>query len=592
MENENRPEEKEREAPGKEKARGALRWPLLWASVALFALPASAYLAGWRLEVKRDSKGGEAIGQLYQKVIPGRLLKWAGRETAGEEQEDPFRGGAPTGAAAPVPPGSSPGQALEDSPDRPLDHVAVEVPLERRQLIGVSSEEVRRRPLEKLLRTVGRVEIDETRVSDIHTRVSGWVQKVFVDFTWQHVRRGDPLLTIYSPDLLSTQQEYLLALKGRERLGQSPFQEISAGADSLLEATRQRLLLWNVTEEQVREIERTRQVKRELTVYSPVTGHVTDRQVFPQQYVTPDTKLYQIVDHSVVWVNADIYEQEIPFVRIGQRASMTVDAYPGEAFWGKVSYIVPHLEMETRTLKVRLEFPNPQLRLKPGMYAHMELKVPLGERLALPQSALLDTGTRQLVFIDRGEGRFEPRDVKIGSEVDGHYELLQGVKAGEKVLTSASFLIDSESQLQAALGGIALSGMVTGTVGPKGKEPVLSLSKEKAGGEKGPAPEKLRIEFRSEPDPPKTGENTFQVKLADPSGKPIPDAEVSVVFYMPAMPSMGMPAMRTETKLKSAGGGQYRGAGQVVMGGAWEVTVTAQKGGQLLGSARFRVNAK
>ena len=324
---------------------------------------------------------------------------------------------------------------------------------ERQQLIGVQFTEITRRPLVKTIQTVGRVDLDERRIAQIHTKISGWIEDVFADFTWQHVQKGDPLFTIYSPELVSAQEEYLLALKAQEELGRGSdtFPKAAEGARSLLEATRSRLRLWDVTTEQMTELERTRQVKRTLTLYSPLSGHVVERHAFPQMHVTPETTLYIIADHSRVWVHVDIYENEISFVQLRQRGTMTVPAYPGEIFYGTVTYIRPHLEASTRTLKVRLEFPNSDLRLKPEMYAHVELRIPLGTRLVIPKSAVLRTGEQDIVFVDRGGGRMEIRDVRLGIEVDDWYELRSGLEAGDRVVTAANFLIDAESQVQGAM---------------------------------------------------------------------------------------------------------------------------------------------
>ena len=322
---------------------------------------------------------------------------------------------------------------------------------ERQQLIGVQFTEITRRPLVKTIRTVGSVDLDERRIAQIHTKISGWIEDVFADFTWQHVQKGDPLFSIYSPELVSAQEEYLLALKAQEELGEGSniFPKAAEGARSLLEDTRSRLRLLDVTSEQIAELERTRKVKRTLTLYSPMSGHVVERNAFPQKRVTPETRLYTIADHSRVWVHVAIYENEISFVRLGQRAAMRVPAYPGEIFYGTVTYLWPHLEPSTRTLKVRVEFSNSDLRLKPEMYAHVELRISLGTRLVIPKSAVLRTGEQDIVFVDRGGGRMEIRDVRLGIEVNDWYELRSGLEAGSRVVSAANFLIDAESRCRA-----------------------------------------------------------------------------------------------------------------------------------------------
>ncbi len=323
---------------------------------------------------------------------------------------------------------------------------------ERRQLIGVQFTEVVYQKLEKMIRTVGRVELDQEKIAEVHPKISGWIEEAFVDYQWQPVEKGDPLFTIYSPQLVSAQEEYLLALNALEELGsENSLPKASEGARSLVEAARTRLRLWDVTEEQIRELERTKQVKRTLTVYSPISGHVVERSAFPRKWVTPETNVYTIADHTTVWVHVDLYEDEVAWVRVGQTAKMTLRSYPNRVFTGKVTFIWPHLDPATRTLKVRLEFPNPDLALKPEMYADVVLRIPLGRRLVVPKSAVLPTGERNLVFVDRGQGRMEVRAIALGAETDRLYEVVRGLKPGERVVTAANFLVDAESQVQGAI---------------------------------------------------------------------------------------------------------------------------------------------
>ncbi|MBI4463602.1 MAG: FixH family protein [Acidobacteria bacterium] len=459
-----------------------------------------------------------------------------------------------------------------------IQYAPVQMGLAQQRLIGVTTGSAEMRSLKKAIRTVGRVDMDETRIARVHTKISGWVEEVFADYTFQHVQQGAPLFSIYSPDLVSTQEELLLALKARENLSQSPFASVSAGAESLLEATRRRLTLWDISPAQIEEIERTGQVQRKLMIYSPISGHIMQRNVFPRTFVTPETELYTIVDHSRVWIYADIYESEMGLVRLGQQAVATTEAYPGEPFRGQVSYIWPHLERETRTLKVRMEFPNPDLKLKPEMYTHVELDIPLGRRLVVPDSAIIDTGQRQVVFVVQAPGTFVPRDVRLGVRADGSVEVREGLKAGEQVVTSANFLIDSESQLRAALGAMTLGSGVTEIGGQ-----VTAAQ---------PSGPQARVQFQSQPSPPRAGNNRLTVTVTDAAGAPVPDAAVRVVFYMPAMPAMGMAAMRAEATLSSAGGGIYEGPIEVPTAGTWQVSVTAEKAGTLLASEQLTVNAQ
>jgi RND family efflux transporter MFP subunit len=334
----------------------------------------------------------------------------------------------------------------------------VRITSERQQLIGVQFGQVSRRALSRTIRTVGKVTYDETRVTRVQAKVSGWIDRVYVDFTGSLVTRGQPLFSLYSPELVSTQQEFLLASRAKDHLADSSVKEIAANAAALYDSSRERLRLWDITEEQIQDLERRGTPTKTLTLYSPITGFVVTRNAFPGQRVTPEAELYVIADLRTVWVLADVYEYEIPYVRLGQAANMALTYLPGRTFAGRVTYIYPQLDNTTRTLKVRLEFPNPGDELKPDMYANVDLRIDYGEHLAVPQEAVLDSGTEQLVFVAREDGYFEPRKVKLGPKVGNLYVVLAGVKAGEQVVTSANFLIDSESQLKSALGGMAAVG--------------------------------------------------------------------------------------------------------------------------------------
>jgi len=318
----------------------------------------------------------------------------------------------------------------------------------RQQLINVQTTEVEVRSLEKVIRTVATLEVDETRIAYVHPKISGWIQKVFVDFTLQHVNEGDPLFSIYSPELVLTQEEYLLALKTAENLADSPFEHVSSGARSLFEATRRRLELFDITDQQIEQLEKSGQVQKHSIVYSPASGYVVEKNAFPNMHITPETKIYIIADYTNIWAYVEIYENEISYVREGQRVAMSTVAYPGEVFRGDITYVYPHLNEVTRTMRVRLEFPNPDLKLKPGMYSNIEIQVPLGATLAVPESAVLRTGKRDLVFVDLGSGTMQLRQVQIGAQAGGYYEILKGLQTGERVVSAANFLIDAESKVQ------------------------------------------------------------------------------------------------------------------------------------------------
>jgi RND family efflux transporter MFP subunit len=327
----------------------------------------------------------------------------------------------------------------------------VRIPMQKQQLIGVKTALVTRAPFLRTIRAVGRVTYDETRLHHVHTKIAGYVEKLYANATGETVRSGQPLLEIYSPELLASQQEYLVALRARARTADSTLPSVAGSGEQLLESARRRLELYDVTDEQIGELERTGQARRNITLDAPISGTILQRMVAQGERVEPEMTLLDIADLSRVWVVAAVYEYELPFVYQGQEATMSLSYLPGRAFEGRVSLVYPVLDAATRTAQVRLEFDNPGLLLKPDMFADVELSADLGERLAVPDTAVMDTGTRSVVFVDKGDGFFEPREVRIGLRLPDHYEILDGLTEGERVLTSANFYVDSESKLKAAL---------------------------------------------------------------------------------------------------------------------------------------------
>lgn len=331
---------------------------------------------------------------------------------------------------------------------------AVKISPQDQQLIGVATTVVRHEALVRTLRTTGQITADETKIAHVHVKINGYIEDAFVDYVGQLVKKGQPLFTLYSPDLVSTQEEYLIAKRGEKYLGTSQFAEVSQGAQSLLRSARERLKLWDISDDQIKKLDETGEVSRTLTFYSPISGFVMDRKAFPQTAVNPDMDLYQITDLSTVWVNADVYEYEVAFVRVGQRAVMQLSYYPGKSYTGKIAYIYPTVDPMARTVKVRIEFPNPQFELKPQMFASVELTINYGHQVVVPQEAVLDSGDKQYVFVVRQGGVFEPRPVQLGAKFEGNVAVLSGLKAGETIVTSGNFLIDSESRLKSAMGGM------------------------------------------------------------------------------------------------------------------------------------------
>ncbi len=345
----------------------------------------------------------------------------------------------------------------------------VKVGSERLRLAGVQTAPAAREKIRRSVRAVGNVVPDETRIRHVHTKIDGWIEKLHTNFTGQLVTKGQPLLEIYSPELVSTQREYLLALSAVDRMKDASFEDARAMSSSLAEAARMRLERFDVPRSFVSDLERTGKVRRTVTLNAPISGYVTAKGVFEGMRIMPGMELFVVTDLSRIWIEADLYEYEARAVRLGQEATLSPEFDPGFRLKGKVSFIYPTLSPESRTLKVRFEFPNPGLRLKPQMYADVSLDLAAATGVVIPDSALIETGLRQIVFVDLGGGRFEPREVKVGIRGDGKAQVLSGVKEGERVAVRANFLLDSESRLKAALTGMLGGG--TAAPQPQGQAP-------------------------------------------------------------------------------------------------------------------------
>lgn len=478
----------------------------------------------------------------------------------------------PTASAAPsasMPdPTVSPGIPREAEP--PLG--PVQLSPQRLQSIGVRTGAVETKDVEDRIPTTGNVAVDETKLAYVQVRFSGYIQKVFADATYQYVRKGQPLFTIYSPDLVSTEREYLLAKENQQQVARSADPEIARDAASLVDAASARLTQWSIPQREIQRLESTGQVQQDLEIDSPVSGYITEREALPNKYTQPDTRLYTVADLSTIWVFAQVFQNDLGRVAVGNAATLTVDTYPGRTFSGRVDFIYPDVDMATRTARVRLKFPNPHLELVPGMFVNLSLKVPMGHHEVIPASGVLQTGTRQIVFVDRGKGNLEPREVQLGARVGDDYIVLKGLEAGEQVVTSANFLVDSESQLQAALGAF--------TPPPPG-----------AGGAAAMTPSQASIDLTTDPSPPRKGSNIVRVKLVDTNNQPMPGSQVAVTFFMAAMPAMGMAAMRVAAPLNDKGGGLYEGPAQLASGGTWQVTVVARKNDQVIASKQLSLDA-
>jgi Cu(I)/Ag(I) efflux system membrane fusion protein len=497
---------------------------------------------------------------------------------------------------------------------------AVVIPAVMRQLIGVRSAPAGVAVLGQEIRALGTVGYDERGFTQVTLKTSGWVREVFVDSIGRPVRKGDPLFTLYSPDLLATQGEYLLAVRTQGQLAASPLAEVKANAVSLVASARERLRLWDVTDLQMATLKRRGTAEPVLTVYAPSSGIVLKREAVPGKYVEPGTTLYEVADLSTVWISADIYESEVAAVTLNQPASVTFAAYPGETFRGNVSYIYPSLNTEARTVRVRMELQNPGLKLKPGMYGNVTLQTDAVNTLVVPKEAVLDTGLRQLVFLDRGEGAYMPYPVKLGRRSQDSVEVLEGLKEGDRIVTSANFLLDAESKLastssmQAMMGRIGMGdwqmrgahegkmegmegmdmasmkgmegmpdmkgmesmpgmqmGEMKGMQGMKGMETMPGMemgSKKEMAGAETRQMNGLTLSLTTAPEHPKAGPVLLKLTLTDQVGKPVTNARVVFVYSMP-MPGMIDPKV-TARHTKD---GLYEGTALFGMGGTWVVTV-------------------
>ncbi len=452
----------------------------------------------------------------------------------------------------------------------------VQLTPERMQSIGVQTGTVEYKQISNDIRATGNVDVDERSISYVQVRFPGFIRKVFANATYQYVRSGQPLFTIYSPDLVATQQEFLLARRNQQTLSSSTVDGVASGAETLAAAAEQRLEQWQVSPSELNKLKLSGKPITDLTVNSPVSGYITERTALPNMYVEPSTRLYTIADLSSIWVYAQVFEDDVGKLRPGDSAQITVGSYPDQTFIGRIEQILPQVDMATRTVRVRLALRNPGLKLKPGMFVNVDLKTGMGRALVIPASAVLQSGTRQLVFLDHGEGNLEPREIKLGQRVGDDFVVLGGVREHQRVVTSANFLIDSESQLQAAAGSFTAPSPGAGAIAAQTGSPG--------------APQ-LNIDLSTEPNPPQRGNNVLRVKVADRSGAPVLGAEGVVKFYMPAMPAMGMAAMDRKAKLNEKGNGVYEGTAKLDSGGVWQVTITIQKNGQTVGTKQLRVNA-
>lgn len=475
-------------------------------------------------------------------------------------------------------PGIAKPQAISDAA-RNSDGTApapIQISPQRLQQIGVTTALAKLKDVNDQLVVAGNVDVDEARLAFVQTRFPGWIQQVFASASWQYVHKGQRLFTIYSPELVSTEQEYMLAKQNQRAFapamhsGLASNMSMSTGAGGtaaaesgwLVQAAEERLRQFDVPPEEIAALMQTGKVHREIAVLSPASGYITERNALPNAYVRPDTKLYTIADLSTVWVYANVFQSDVGRLRPGDPAEVTVDSYPGRKFSGHIDQILPDVDPTTRTVRVRLVFGNAGLALKPGMYVSVRIDIPLGRQLIIPASGVLQTGMREIAFIDHGQGNLEQRAIETGPQIDDWVVVLKGLQAGDRVVSSANFLVDSEAQLQSVSGSFS------------------SLSQPAASEAGAAEAQAIRIDFSTRPSPPRKGANTLRVRVTGADGKPVTGAQVTVICFLPAMPAMGMGAQRAVITLVDQGQGVYAGSQMFATGGTWQATVVVARNGK------------
>lgn len=472
--------------------------------------------------------------------------------------------GPEAGSAAKATPAAT---SVEDAPLSPI-----QLSPQRMQQIGVATALVQMKDVSDELQAPGTVAMDEQRLAYVQTRFPGWIKNVYANATYQYVRKGQKLFTIYSPDLVSTEQEYLLAKQNQHTSSEHMHGTAAAEGNWLLQAATERLKRYDIPDSEIAQLEKTGAASREIPVESPVSGYIIERNALPNAYVQPETKLYSVADLSTVWVYANVPQAQVGRLKPGDRAQVDVDAYPGRKFSGHIDQILPEVDAATRTVRVRLVMSNPGTVLKPGMYVGVTISAPLGRQLVVPASGVLQAGTRQIAFIDRGRGVLEPREIQTGPRLDDSIVVLKGLKEGDRIVSSANFLVDSEANLRG----------ITAISTPSTSADSASTPSEN---------DQLQIDFSTLPSPPRRGSNTLRVVIKGPDGKPMPGLQATVSFFMPAMPAMGMAAMRATANLTDRGNGTYEAPLQLDSGGTWQVTISIQRNGTTIATKQLSVTA-
>jgi Cu(I)/Ag(I) efflux system membrane fusion protein len=469
--------------------------------------------------------------------------------------------------------------------------VAAQLSPQEQAKIGLQTSEVRRESLSEDILAIGRVEEPETAIATVSTRLGGRIEKLFVNYTGQPVREGDPVATIqttnqpagkdepiasiYTRDVIAAAEEYKFALQNRERAHGLARPDAIEQADALVDASRVRLERFGLSSDQIDKLLTSPEQPIRVTVSSTSSGILRSRKVTEGQFVNPGDTLIELTDLKSVWIKADVFDADLAKIRPGLPGTITSEAIPGLRLAGKVDFIDPHSDPQTRTTPVRIQVGNPDTRLRPGMIVQTTFHLAPGSVLTVPRDAVLDSGTEKVVYIARDSGIFEQRRVQLGSPVKDRYPVTAGLMAGDKVVTKGVFLVDSQTRL---------TGGLTGMFG--GSKSFTESTQTQT------STAKFKLTLRTEPDPPQGAkENTLHVTLLDAAGKAIPDAQVRLTFVMPAMPAMNMAEMRNSAELKWTGS-EYVGPITIMMAGGWNVSVEARRGGELLATSQLHVNAR
>jgi Cu(I)/Ag(I) efflux system membrane fusion protein len=468
-----------------------------------------------------------------------------------------------------------PAQSDQAATDTANAAMAVQLTDDEQRQIGIQTTEAIRQAVTEEIVATGRVEEAETTIRTISARVGGRIDRLFLTYTGQPVRVGQPVAEIYSPEVFTAAEEYKLALENRRHLAASQQPDAIAQADGLVQASQRRLALWGLSPKQIEELVTTPDTPVRITINAGYAGVIRTRNVTEGQYVNAGDALFDVVDLNSVWVKADVFQSDIGRIRPGLKTQITSEALPGITLSGEVNFIELQSNMETRTTPVRIQVANPGTRLRPGMFVRATFQIPLGANvLTVPRSAVIDTGMEKMVYLALPGGVFERRMVETGPATNDNYTVLKGLSEGDRVVTKGAFLIDSQTRL---------TGGMTGLFGGS-----RSFSEPTAPGTAGG----YRMTLRMEPDPPAGAqENTVHVSIVDPSNMPVTDAQVRMTIVMPAMPSMGMPEMRSGAELRW-NGSEYVGPIGVSMAGPWNVVIEARRGNEVLATYRSRFDAR